>query len=633
MTGANILKINANILLPISLLPLTLLTACGGGSSDETTSYMDDVTITTVTSTEELPANSTTISLIEYNDMHAYLGEHLASTRDSTTGEIKTSTRGGYARVATVIKALRARNPNSLAMNIGDTFHGGVEAFYTNGNAIVPVVNAMGFELGVPGNWDFGYGPDVTRARFDTGTNDPAVLKPNFHVIAANVHNDDAENGKAFENGSEIFWPTYITQYGGVKVGFIGLTSDIVPDMSLLLSNTFLFLEGENNYKNMIEKYSKELRADGAQIVVVMSELGIHKDLKLGELVSPGSVDVFFSAHTHEVIKKPIQTKSGAIVVEAGDDTYVGNMDITVTDGVITNKVWTLVELTESVPQDPEMLALVEAARAPFLAADVVNISNVASTINGTYTLTQPIDTVVGTTTIPLDRKNALESSFNNSWTTALKDVTGTQIARSGGERFGATIPGLGDAINSEVNPVANGQITLEDMYRFFPYNHPLVTAEITGSTIKANTEESLTKTFSTDAFEQARGWTNGIAGIDLTVDLYNFNGEKVTGMKLTDTGETIEDTKLYTVAGSLELYKDGINAQVVYDPATVGTADPKQWNAIDMYIYAIQNGYVNAITVPRNSITDTNHTTMWPNDDIVQPLYGVGLIEDGDYE
>ena len=77
--------------------------------------------------------------------------------------------RGGLARLATLIKKIRSENPNSVLMNIGDTYHGGVEGLFTNGNAIVDPVNALGIDVGVPGNWDYAYGPGVFRLRYATG--------------------------------------------------------------------------------------------------------------------------------------------------------------------------------------------------------------------------------------------------------------------------------------------------------------------------------------------------------------------------------------------------------------------------------------------------------------------------------
>lgn len=120
---------------------------------------------------------ATTITFLEYKDLHAHLVPHLDLVRApgsacpdendhfeaATAGQLDASTiigvRGGVARLATLMKQIRATSTNVVAMNIGDAYHGGAEAFYTSGEAIIDPVNALGFDVGVPGNWDFAYGP------------------------------------------------------------------------------------------------------------------------------------------------------------------------------------------------------------------------------------------------------------------------------------------------------------------------------------------------------------------------------------------------------------------------------------------------------------------------------------------
>mgnify|MGYP002795192478 CR=1 FL=1 len=123
----------------------------------------------------------------------------------------------------------------------------------------------------------------------------------------------------------------------------------------------------------MISHDATDLRAQGANIVVVMSELGIHKDLKLGVVINSGAVDVIFSAHTHELTRTPIATASVTQVVEAGNDIYVGQMDFqydTVAKAIVS-KQWKITEVTSDIPADPTVQALVDEARSTFLGNKV----------------------------------------------------------------------------------------------------------------------------------------------------------------------------------------------------------------------------------------------------------------------
>ena len=582
-----------------------------------------------------------TITLIEYNDLHAHLTQHKDIVKTSTGTQVIKA--GGLPQIKTVIDAIRSANCNSILMNIGDTFHGGVEAFYTDGNAIADPVNAMGFNIGVPGNWDFAYGVDITRDRYEniaakaytgcssssktkttksstststtTSTSTSSTKQPNFVHLAANVVNDD-------ETQSQWLAPTHIIDVSGVKVGFIGITSDIVPDMSATLARTFIFLKGQDNYRDLINKYAAELRTQGANIVVVMSELGIHKDLKLGAVINSGAVDVIFSAHTHELTRTPITTASGTPVVEAGNDIYVGQMDIKYDTKAkaIVSKEWKIIEVTSDIAPNSTVQALVDEARAPFLASDVNMTKN-------TMTLTQPINTVIGYTTQPLDRRHALENKFNNAYTKAYKQIVGTQLVSTSGFRMDSVIPKPG--ITLEDNTVTDGAITLEDMYRFFPFHVPLSTATITGSNLKSLIENSLVKTFSTDVFAHVGGWYAPYAGLDLTVNLAAPDGARVQQMILTDTAQPVQSADVMSVAGCAGLASEegDLCGESGYENVTAlpnpTDSSDNQWDALNMFIYAVQNGYVDG--VESDFVHDTNNTSLWPDSDYFQPLYGVG--------
>lgn len=74
-----------------------------------------------------------TITFMELNDLHAHLVPHTDVVADGNGGT-KVAMCGGLTRIATLVKQIRAENPDSVLMNIGDTFHGGAEAFFTIGD-------------------------------------------------------------------------------------------------------------------------------------------------------------------------------------------------------------------------------------------------------------------------------------------------------------------------------------------------------------------------------------------------------------------------------------------------------------------------------------------------------------------
>lgn len=624
--------------LAVFVLSITLVLAgCGGGggadpagagSASPAISSSAGSTGNTGNGSTPPVSRGTTITFLQINDLHAHLTPHQDRVPDGRGGT-RVVERGGLARLATLVGQQRAAYPDSVLMNIGDTYHGGAEALFTLGNAIVDPVNALGIDLGVPGNWDFGYSSIVFRLRYTDETPgmlasvvDPlrpsfaAIKKPDFPNLAANLTRRS--------DGSLVLPATMTKNIAGVQVGFIGITSDIVKHVYPLLAPSFDFV-GEDDepavaqrkYRELVEKYAAELRQAGAEVVVVMSELGIHKDKRLADIVTPGSVDVFFSAHTHEATYTPLQSASGALVVEAGNDGYLGRMHITVENGMVTDRQWTLLEVDRTLAADAEMQALVDRARAPFMKFDV----DVRDPMpNSLLALVQPLDTVIATTDEPLDRRNALESTFNNAVTSILKQYSGADIAMAPGFRFDSVI--ARDAI-LEDNTVASGDITLEDVYRFYPLMFGISTGDVSGRRLREIIETALTTTYSKEPFAHRGGWIEGFAGLGVTASLGAADGHRVVDMYLTDSGQPITDDMTLRVVGckrpieARDLLCTYPGFSNVFPLINSGTGAP--WTIIDLLVEGLQDGIL--LNAGRHDFVDLDDAPAWPVADFVQPL------------
>lgn len=596
----------------ISLVLVTFY-GCGGGAGGTEVTETDNI------ATED---QATVITFLQLNDLHAHLTAH--TDVDVVEGEKRIVSRGGVARLATLVDSIRMSNPATILMNIGDTYHGGVEAMYTYGNAIVEPVNALGIDVGVPGNWDFAYGPAVTRARY---TNEAVVLpvgvseikKPAFPNLAANV----SYNFPPAKAGENFLSPTWVKTFGDIRVGFVGLTSDIVPRMSNALSVGLDFLQAEEDYIALVDTLSDQLRKEGAQVVVVMSELGIHKDFRLANQIKNNSVDVFFSAHTHELTKEPLISDSGALVVEAGNDTYLGRMDLTVKANAVIDHAWLLLPIDNTIEEHAEVKKLVDEARAPFLL-DTVDMS--LQGISDSIRLTQPIDTVIAYQPEGLDRRHSLLNRFNQVYSDYLRNYTQASIALTPGFRYDAVIP----AENAEYEDptLVAGNVTIEDAYRFFPVPFTLSTAEVSGERLREVIESNMTAVYSSNVFKQSGGWFDGFSGIDLTVNLAAGDGERIVDLKYS-TGADILPSDIVRIAGcsrpfdlesetTLCSYSGFMNVTALLNPET-GLA----WSGVDFLINGLQQGLIGGSPLMPN-VVDINNTPLWPEGDYWQPLQGV---------
>ena len=124
--------------------------------------------------------------------------------------------RGGFARLAAVVKAERAKGGPTFFVHSGDTLSPSLLSGIDNGVHIIDILNHMGVDVMVPGNHEFDFGPEVFRERLAEAT---------FPVVSSNITEAD---GSAPKNTVDH----RIVDVDGVKVGFYGLTTEDTPVVS-----------------------------------------------------------------------------------------------------------------------------------------------------------------------------------------------------------------------------------------------------------------------------------------------------------------------------------------------------------------------------------------------------------------
>lgn len=185
------------------------------------------------------------ITFIHTSDMHGDFHPH-DNSRDGQPSE------GGIARVATVVKSIRNSSQNSFYVHTGDTIQGSAQALFTRGQAVVDVMNLMGIDAFVPGNWEHTYGLGRFREMF-LGTPGNPPLAP-WNVMAVNsYYNGQAGNaagsgvfadpGQPYTTGAPASTagdlvvapynnkPYRVVTIDGVKVGMFGCTTNRGPQI------------------------------------------------------------------------------------------------------------------------------------------------------------------------------------------------------------------------------------------------------------------------------------------------------------------------------------------------------------------------------------------------------------------
>lgn len=428
------------------------------------------------------------LTFLQINDLHGYLEPHAEMVRDA--GEWRFATLGGLARIATLFRDAREEAGGAVvALDNGDTFHGTHAAVTSRGQALPPLMNALGLDA-MTVHWEFAYGPEGVRQI-------AGALR--YPVLAVNVHSK-ADDALAFA-------PYRVLERAGLRIAVIGLACPIVDKtMPPSYSTGLYFTIGNRELPRWIAQARQQERAD---LVVVLSHLGFPQDVKLARQTT--GIDVLVSGHTHNRMEAAI-VENGAIIFRSGcHGSFIGRLDVVVNDRRITSYDHRLVPVDARLEEEAAMKRLVDEALQPSRAA---------------------LGEVVGAVSEPLHRYAMLGAPMDDVLLQALAQAAGTEIAFSNGWRYGA--------------PIAPGAVTLNDLWNIVPTNPRVSTVELTGAEMRQMLEENLERTFAADAYRQMGGYVKRMRGLKLYFKAENPSGRRID--RLFAGGKPVVDERAYRV-------------------------------------------------------------------------------------
>ena len=337
-----------------------------------------------------------------------------------------------------------------------------------------------------------------------------------------------------------------------------------MPQQAQAFNVGFRFTMG---YKELPENIAAA-KAAGAELIVVLSELGLAKNIQLTKEFP--QINVMFSGHTHERTPAPIVIRRGlfgeniGIVTDAGEDSFLGRLDVTVGRlGQISGYSWNLMEADSSVPEDPEMEAIIERERATFVAGPDFMCHTFGP--NGYpfgrgHVLCDPLETVVGHTNPTIERFNVLEEVANNVMVDAFLDpaqslgetdskgnplTDDNTLSQTNGFRFDVVVLGSDDGFS--------GDITLGDLYDYYPIGATGALAEFTGGRLMDHWEGVLSNVFDPNPYRQRGGWFLGFThNMHFDIQLNDDFPRTITQGRIeavTINGSRLDESKTYTLA------------------------------------------------------------------------------------
>ena len=443
------------------------------------------------------------ITILITTDIHAQLFTHDEFFWENNLAVYKK--RGGLAVLKTMIESYRKKNPETtLLYDGGDYFHGHGVASLTEGEALIPVFNELGYDLMLPGNWEVVY--KKKKMLYDMGHANAAKICANMY------HNTKDEN-----NGELVYPPYWIKYIAGTKIGFIGYTDHLIPKrQSPAYSEGLKFEHAEKN----LAKYVTLLReVEGCSVVIVATHMGLAQQVGLANNPACEGVDIILGADTHERVRVPIQGKYAKVIECGAFGSFLGKLDLRVENGKLKSIEYQLLDVDPgNYSPDAQVQQLIEKAYEPFK---------------------KELQTVIGTSTTPLVRYFVMETPMDNLITDAIRWKFGPDVALSNGFRFCQPL-----ALDPKTGLAS---ITKEFLWNMLPVNSEVKTGVATGKQIWDWLEKELQNAFAKDPSKRFGGWFVRFSGMQVNFTIGNELGKRVNSVTI--AGQAIDLEKEYKLA------------------------------------------------------------------------------------
>ena len=423
-------------------------------------------------------AETVTLTIFAVGDVYEFAGD---------------GTRGGFARLNAVALAERAANPNTIYVMDGDMLSPSLLSGFDQGQNTIDLTNLVPFDLAVPGNHEFDFGPENFMEKMAASA---------YPWAAINITNAD---------GSPVAGLSGVTvvDRGGVSVALIPVAQDTTPQVSS--PGDLVFLPTVDTAIAAAEA----AREAGADIVVGVVQTAMSNDR---ELVGSGAFDVVVSGDDHTFATS--YDGRTAYVETSIDARYLSPLDLIIEIGADDdgNRTidWTpqfrFIDTANVVPH-PESQAMVDAFNAQ---------------------LDDSLNVVIGTTAGPLDsRRNVVrgeESAMGNLIADAMRAATGAQIGLTNG-----------GGIRADRTYDAGVELTRRDILTELPFGNVTVLTEITGQQVLDALENGFSKV------EDGAGRFPQVSGMTVVWDPTAPAGARVAEVMVGDA--PLDVNAVYSVA------------------------------------------------------------------------------------
>lgn len=459
----------------------------------------------------QAPETGKTLDILFSHDTHSHLNTFTTVVEDEETDI------GGFARANTLIKAQRAKDPDTLVIDGGDFSMGTlIQTVFETQAAELRMLGYMGYDVTTFGNHEFDYRSKglanmLTSAR-TSGDAVPAI-------VVCNVDWDAMESAGLTE-GQQLLKDAFaaygvqdytVLQKGDVRIAVVGVFGK--DALSCAPTCELKFKDPVQAVKATVAEIKANENVD---MIVCVSHSGTWDDPKKSEdeLLAKGvpDLDLILSGHTHSRIREPIR-HGDTYVVSCGE--YGKNLgSLTMAqkaDGRWQVTDYQLIPITADIPADAQTQEVINR----FM--DTVHTEhNLGDIIADAYVYA--VENAADYDGVPVDLAVVPSGTVRDTY--ARGDITVEQVFNSFSLGIGADgVPG-----------------------------YPLIEVYLTGKELRTAAEIDASVS---DFMTTARLYCSGL---NFTYNPHRLLLNKVTDVYLVKDGQRVElqDDKLYRIVADL---------------------------------------------------------------------------------